>query len=154
MICFIGQIIGMSSYAQENSQPLVPEYKKWLKEQFSDQHEKLIPVVAVADMYFACNRTRNVDEEQFEVQALVTQLDRNVLAEKLISCLKGELPNSDTALNFGLEGCFFEQIKSLPESERKIKQKLVAQAIASLSREERQKSFTQCVTDQAIGYLR
>ena len=144
----------MVAFAQSEKQPLAPEYKKWLKEQFSEQHEKLIPVVAVADMYFACNLARRVDKEQFEVQALITQLDRNVLAQKLKGCLKDEPLNSDVALNFGLQGCFYEQMKDLPEAERKAKQKLVTRAIASLSQVERKKSFTQCVTDQAIGYLR
>ncbi len=130
------------------------EHENWLKDRFSQQHEQLLPIVAVADMFFACNLERKVDQRNFDVASLITKMDRNELAENLQSCLQGELPNSDTALNFGLIGCFHEQIKELPESDRAIKEKLVRQAIAKLSKEERQKSFTQCVTDQAIGYLK
>ena len=118
------------------------------------QHEKLIPIVAVADIFFACNQVRKTDQENYQVTDLVTKISRNELAEKLSTCLQGELPNSDTALNFGLIGCFHEQLKGLPEADRKVKTKLVKQAIARLSKAERQSSFTQCVTDQAIGYLK
>ena len=133
---------------------MAAEHKNWLKDKFSVQHEKLIPIVAVADMFFACNQARKTDKVTYQVTDLVTKVSRNDLAEKLSTCLKGELPNSDTALNFGLIGCFHEQLKELPEEDRKVKQKLVRQAIARLSKAERQKSFTQCVTDQAIGYLK
>ena len=133
---------------------MAAEHKKWLKDKFSVQHEKLIPIVAVADMFFACNQVRKTDGNDYQVTDLVTKVSRNELAEKLSACLNGEQPNSDTALNFGLIGCFHEQLKELPEEDRKVKQKLVKQAIARLSKAERQKSFTQCVTDQAIGYLK
>ncbi len=137
-----------------NSEQFTEEHKNWLKEKFSSQHEKLIPVVAVADMYFACNQARNVDETQLSLKALIIDTDRNELAERLSRCLGEDPPNSDTALNFGLIACFDEQLKELPEQDRVVKQKLVRQAIAKLSKTERQKSFTQCVTDQAIGYLK
>jgi len=143
-----------SLFAQTDIPSMTDEHKKWLKDKFSAQHEKLIPIVAVADMFFACNQERKTDEANHQVKALITQISRNDLAEKLSVCLKGELPNSETALNFGLLGCFHEQLKELPQAEREIRKKLVHQAIARLSRVERQKSFTQCVTDQAIGYLK
>ncbi len=130
------------------------DYDKWLKEKFQQQHEELLPVVAVADMFFGCNKARNIDASQPSVKQLVTEMGRNELALKLADCLKGELPNSDTALNFGLIGCFHEQLKGMPEEDRKVKQKLVRQAIAKLSKADRQKSFTHCVTDQAISYLK
>ena len=139
---------------QEQATNMSPDYQKWLKERFQNQHEKLIPIVAVADMYFACHRSRENNSKNYQVKELVTKMSREQLALKLETCLRGELPNSDTALNFGLQGCFYEQIKALPEAERKVKQKLVTQAIASLSHDERKKSFTQCVVDQAIGYLK
>ena len=133
---------------------MAAEHQQWLKDKFSAQHQQLIPIVAVADMYFACNLARKADVEQHQVSALITQMDKNELALKLSRCLDGEAPNSDTALNFGLIGCFHEQLKSLSAEDRAIKQKLVRQAIARLSKAERQQSFTQCVTDQAIGYLK
>ncbi|MDO6445517.1 hypothetical protein Q4493_06955 [Colwellia sp. 1_MG-2023] len=133
---------------------MTAEHKKWLKDKFSMQHEKLIPIVAVADIFFACNQVRKTDNVNYQVAELVTKVTRDDLAEKLSTCLQGELPNSETALNFGLIGCFHEQLKDLPEADRKVKTKLVKQAISRLSKEERQSSFTQCVTDQAIGYLK
>jgi hypothetical protein len=140
-----------SAYAEEKGDA---EYNQWLKSRFSAQHEKLIPIVAVADIFYGCNLERKTDEAKLTIKALITQLDKNQLAEKLATCLQGELANSDNALNFGLLSCFDEQLETLPEAERQLKKKLVLRAIASLSRAERQKSFTQCVTDQAIGYLK
>ncbi len=133
---------------------LTKEHEQWLKNKFRTQHEKLIPIVAVADMYFACHQARKTDEQPHQVESLITEMDKNELALRLSDCLNGDAPNSDTALNFGLIGCFHEQLKELPEQDRQVKQKLVRQAIAKLSKPERQKSFTQCVTDQAIGYLK
>lgn len=127
--------------------------EQWLKERFSEQHERLIPVVAVADMYFGCQQSNN-DGTKLTIKSLIVTLDKNQLAEKLISCLGENSPKSDVALNYGLLGCFHEQLADLSENEKTQKMKLVKNAIASLSREERQKSFTQCVTDQAISYLK
>jgi len=133
---------------------MTSEHKQWLRDKFSLQHEELIPIVAVADMFFACNQVRKTDKGNYQVTELMTKISKNELAEKLSACLNGESPKSETALNFGLIGCFHEQLKELPEEDRKVKQKLVRQAIKRLSKVERQKSFTQCVTDQAIGYLK
>lgn len=130
------------------------QYQQWLKDKFSNQHEALIPVVAVADMFFACNRARKVDPIGYRVTDLITKMDRDQLAEKLVTCLGDNDLKSDVAINFGLEGCFYEQLADKPAQERKEKMKLVKRAIASLSREERQKSLTQCVTSQAIDYLK
>ncbi|MFT6195497.1 MAG: hypothetical protein ACJASU_002415 [Cognaticolwellia sp.] len=68
--------------------------------------------------------------------------------------MAGESPKSDTALNYGLKACFYEQFDQLSLVEKQQKMAVVTQIIATLSRSERQKSFTQCVTDQAIHYLR
>lgn len=126
---------------------------QWLKARFGEQHEKLIPIVAVADMYFSCQQDLEPDS-QLTIKALITELDRDVLAEKLITCLDGASVKSDLALNYGLKGCFHEQLSALSLPEKQQKMILVTKAIAALSRVERQKSFTQCVTDQAIGYLK
>jgi hypothetical protein len=61
---------------------------------------------------------------------------------------------SDVALNFGLFGCFQAQLAHLPKAERDQKMILVKQAVSSLSHSERKKSFTQCVTEQSIHYLK
>jgi len=129
-------------------------HNQWLKERFSEQHQELIPIVGVADMFFSCNKVRKTDPLTYQVNELVTVMDKSTLAEKLSQCLADDSIKSEVALNFGLLGCFHEQLADLPNEEKQQKMKLVVQAIASLSRTERQTSFTQCVTDQAISYLR
>jgi hypothetical protein len=139
--------------AQEESKDKLA-HDQWLKDRFSAQHEQLIPIVAVADMFYSCNKARKTDLLAYQVKELITVMDKTTLADKLSKCLAGDSIKSEIALNFGLFGCFHEQLADLPNDEKQQKMKLVKQAIASLSRSERQKSFTQCVTDQAIGYLR
>ncbi|OUR61842.1 hypothetical protein A9Q74_08010 [Colwellia sp. 39_35_sub15_T18] len=134
-------------------EPTTAEYNAWLKEKFSKQHEALIPVVAVADMFYSCNKAREVDSTVEEITYLINEMPKNKLAEKLALCLGEDSMQSDIALNFGLQGCFHEQLAHLPEVERQQKMVLVEKAILSLSRGERKKSFTQCVTEQAIHYL-
>lgn len=146
----------MSVLAYSNSSTLdksSAEYNVWLKEKFSQQHEELIPIVAVADMFYACNKARKVDPTSYRLEDLVKKMDKNQLADKLALCLGENLMQSDVALNFGLLGCFHEQLAHLPKAEREQKMVLVEKAIFSLSRSERKKSFTQCVTEQAIHYL-
>jgi hypothetical protein len=129
------------------------EMNQWLKARFGAQHQVLIPIVAVADMLYSCQQQKQIDDN-LTIKALITQLDKNTLAEKLISCLAGESPKSDIALNYGLKGCFHEQLDDFSTEEKRKKMRLVTETIAELSRSERQKSFTKCVTDQAIHYLR
>lgn len=146
----------LTSYASANTQNSDNSLDRdaWLKMRFSKQHEELIPVVAVADMFFSCNRARKTDEQNYQLKDLVQKMDKGVLAEKLADCLGEDNMQSEAALNFGLLGCFHDQLAHLPEQEKKQKMKLVKQAIASLSRSERQRSFTQCVTEQSIHYLK
>ncbi|KGJ91624.1 hypothetical protein [Colwellia psychrerythraea] len=129
-------------------------HNEWLKKRFSKQHQALIPVVAVADMFFSCNQVRKTDKVDYNLKHLITEMDKNILAEKLANCLGGDAMQSDTALNFGLFGCFQQQLAHLPKTEREQKMLLVKQAVSSLSHEERKKSFTQCVTEQSIHYLK
>jgi hypothetical protein len=129
------------------------DMNQWLKARFSAQHQALIPIVAVADMLHGCQQEKQIDEN-VTIKSLITQLDKNRLAEKLISCLAGKSLKSDTALNYGLTSCSFEQLTDLPVEEKQQKMRLVTKAISELSRSERQKSFTHCVTEQAIHYLR
>ncbi len=128
-------------------------HEQWLTDNFSEQHQNLIPVVIVADMFFSCNKERKTDAISYQIKDLVTKMDKTQLAEKLTLCMAGESLKSERALNYGLFGCFHEQLADLPKAERTRKMKLVQQAIDSLSLEERKKSLTQCVTDQAINYL-
>lgn len=129
-------------------------HKEWLKKRFSDQHQKLIPVVAVADIFFSCNNVRKTEAVDYELSHLINEMDRNTLALKLGECLGDDTLQSDIAVNFGLLSCFHAQLAHLPEEERKQKMQLVKQSIAALSQVERKKSFTQCVTEQSIQYLR
>ena len=131
----------------------VAEHNAWLKDTFSEQHEQLIPIVAVADMLYACNQERKIEPVKYKLNDLILNMDKNRLAEKLMLCLNEDNMQSDTALNFGLVGCFHEQLAHLPDVERQQKMALVEKTIESLSRSERKKSFTQCVSAQAIHYL-
>jgi hypothetical protein len=142
--------------AHDNMSPSVQssaEHNAWLKEQFSLRHEKLIPIVAVADIFYACNQSRKVVTSNSTIKELVNKTDKTKLAENLALCLGEDTMQSDAAINFGLVGCFNVQLAHLPKEEREQKMMLVKKVILSLSREERKKSFTQCVTEQAINYL-
>ncbi len=156
--CFIFNVmfVGSLSATGYSTQTLSEEEKhnQWLKQKFQVQHQQITPVVAVADMFFACNDDRKFETDQYKVSFLVETMDKEVLAEKLEQCLGKDNLNSDAAVNYGLVGCFHEQLAHLPEAERLAKMVLVKKAIASLSREERQISLTQCVTEQAISYLK
>lgn len=130
------------------------EHNAWLKHKFSEQHQKLIPVIAVADMFYACNIERKVDPIDYQLHYLIVTMDKNRLAQKLTLCLGDNTIQSEVAINFGLLGCFHEQLAHLPSAERQQKMLLVKNAIHALSNNERKKSFTQCVTEQAIHYLK
>lgn len=138
---------------QNNANVNTAEHNAWLKNKFSEQHQSLIPIVAVADMLYACNQDRKIEPVTYQFKALILHMDKNRLAEKLLSCLGGDSIQSDIALNFGLLGCFEEQLMHLPDIERQQKMVLVKKAIKALSHNERKKSFTQCVSAQAIHYL-
>lgn len=131
-----------------------PEHEQWLLEQYGEQHQKLIPIVAVADMFFTCNNATAVQVQKFTIIELVNEMDKEELASRLSECLGEYSIKSDKALNYGLSGCFQAQLAHLPLEDRTQKIKLVNSAIAKLSRAERQKSFTQCVTDQSMKYLK
>lgn len=128
-------------------------HNAWLKHKFSEQHQKLIPVVAVADIFYACNIERKVDPINYQLNDLILTMDKKRLAQKLALCLGDDTIQSEIAINFGLLGCFHEQLAHLPTVERQQKMLLVKNAIHSLSSSESKKSFTQCVTEQAIHYL-
>jgi hypothetical protein len=149
VLCFF--IFNLSN---THGQQIKTSHQQWLKDQFSEKHQKLIPIVAVADMYFSCNKVRKIDPVTFPLADLITKKNKNELADKLMRCLGDDKIKSDQALNFGLLGCFHQQLSGLAEEERKIKMVLVNKAILSLSREERQQSFTRCVNAQAINYLK
>lgn len=142
-------------YAQaEDDINLAVELDKMLKNLFSKQHDVLIPKVAVADIFFACNADNNNDFGTKALADLIQNVSKEKLAENLSACLNGQSVKSDKAINYGLLGCFHDQLDELPEEEQRHKIKLVKQAIASLSIEEKKKSLSQCVTDQAISYLK
>ncbi len=125
-----------------------------LKNRFAQQHQAMIPIVAVADMFFACNRQRHSENYDYQLDELVTKMDKGELAQKLDNCLAGESLKSDVALNFGLIGCFHAQMTKLDQKSYDEKMGQLELLLVQLPREERQKTFTKCVTEQAIYYLR
>ena len=153
--CFLSMPVwSQVATTQDSSATTDKAHNEWLKQRFAKQHQALIPIVAVADIFFSCNKARKVDPKSYQLKELITEMDKNVLAEKLANCLGEDTMQSDTALNFGLFGCFHQQLAHLPKAEREQKMTLVKQAISSLSHQERKKSFTQCVTEQSIHYLK
>ncbi|WP_448553759.1 hypothetical protein [Thalassotalea montiporae] len=140
-----------NGYAQSE---MTEEHKAWLMKEFAPKHQALIPKVAVADMFFGCNLKRKIDPVPYQLGQIIEQMDKGLLAEKLSTCLQGENAQSDTALNFGLVGCFHDQFAKLSDADREKRMALVENAISRLSREQRQKSFTKCVTEQAIKYIK
>lgn len=145
----------ISATSEETTPPASKkEHDEWLKKRFSEQHQQLIPIVAVADIFISCNQARKTDTIEYALSHLINEMDRNTLATKLGQCLGEDTMQSDTALNFGLLGCFQDQLSHLPNAEREQKMQLVEKSILALSHGERKKSFTQCVTEQSIQYLK
>lgn len=155
IVCTLAMSANFNAFAisqEKTSEQL--EYDKWLKLRFSEQHKQLIPKVAVADMFFACDKAQNKENASYQLKELIEDMDRDLLAEKLTKCLAGASMKSDLALNYGLYGCFYEQLGSLSKDQKQEKMRIVTASITSLGREERQKSFSRCVTDQTIRYLK
>ena len=88
-------------------------HNEWLTKRFSEQHQQLIPIVAVADMFFSCNQARKTDKTNYQLSFLINKMDRNNLAEKLGHCLGEDTMQSEVALNFGLFGCSQDQLAYL-----------------------------------------
>ena len=87
--CLVLICVALSSSVANASQSRTPEeleHDKWLKLRFSEQHKNLIPIVAVADMFFACDKAKNSGNENYQIDELVESMDRNLLAEKLSQC--------------------------------------------------------------------
>ena len=125
-----------------------------LQQKFIKKHQALVPVVAVADMFFACNRQRHTDSYDYQITDLVNKMDKNQLAEKLSDCLAGESLKSDIALNFGLIGCFHAQMASLNQKKYDEKMGKLELLLVKLPREQRQKTFTKCVSEQALYFIK
>ena len=137
-----------------SSEQITDTYQSWLKNKFASQHEKLLPVVAVADMFYGCNAVRQIDPKKHQVKDLIVKMDQNQLADKLIECLGKSGIKSEEAINFGLIGCFTEQFTLLKPEDKKEKLKQVNAILLTLSYPEKQKTFTKCTTMQAIDYLK
>lgn len=150
--CFNGSAVKAPEPSANDSKEAI--HNEWLKTRFSKQHQALIPVVLVADMFVACNESREVDKTNYSLSYLINEMDKNLLAEKLGQCLGKDDIQSDVAINFGLLGCFQAQLSQAGDEENSQKMAIVKQAIASLSLAEREKTLTQCVTEQSIDYLK
>jgi len=146
---FLFTICTFNPFAQANE-----SRDEALKQRFSEQHNVMIPIVAVADMFFACNRQRHSDNYDYQIAELVNKMDRNKLAEKLSTCLAGESLKSDVAVNFGLIGCFHSQMSELNQKKYDEKMGQLELLLLKLPRAERQKTLTKCVSEQAIYFLK
>jgi hypothetical protein len=139
----------LSAFAQVNQSS-----DEALKQRFNEKHNALIPVVAVADIFFACNRQRHTDDYDHQIADLVNKMDRNTLANKLSDCLAGESLKSDIALNFGLIGCFHSQMSGLNQKKYDEKMGQLELLLLKLPRAERQKTLTKCVSEQALYLIK
>ena len=124
------------------------------KTKFFETHSELLPVVTVADMFFGCNLERKIDNKPYLIKELVTVMSREELSQKLITCLGTDGIKSSKAMDFGLVGCFHDQLLHLPIAEQKSKMALVLKAIQHLSLEEKQQSLTRCINEQTIHYIK
>jgi len=136
------------------AQGSVDNDEKAQQQAFIAKHQALLPVVAVADMFFACNRQRHTDSYDYQIADLVNKMDKGQLAEKLSNCLGTESLQSDTALNFGLIGCFHSQMISLDQKKYDEKMSELELLLVKLPREQRQKTLTKCVSEQALYFVK
>ncbi|WNC68314.1 hypothetical protein RI845_17565 [Thalassotalea nanhaiensis] len=135
-------------FAATQTKPANPDE---MVKQFSKMHEQLMPIVAVADMFYGCHL--NKAQEQYTLEFLINDMDKELLATKLSECLGEENLASDNALNYGIKACFSDQMSHLPDDEQQKNIEQVDNVLAELPRSERQKSFTQCVNNQTLKYL-
>ncbi|WP_371187243.1 hypothetical protein [Thalassotalea maritima] len=118
---------------------------------FAEQHQQLMPKVAVADMYAGCLLAKQ--QTPPSMAELILKTDKKELADNLINCLGDSSLASDVALNSGIRACFLDQMSNLEADQRQQNMQQVEAAITQLPRAERQKSFTQCVNNQTLKYL-
>ncbi|WP_394172834.1 hypothetical protein [Thalassotalea litorea] len=146
----VGSSIVLSTLAAEE----IPQSQEELVKNFAEIHQNLMAKVAVADMYYGCQLAKQDTRQDIEsLETLILKTDRNTLGQQLIQCLGDDGIGSDSALNYGITGCFSDQTKHLNQEQQLKKMAQVEQAINTLGKEERQKSFTQCVNNQALLYL-
>ena len=138
-------LISFGTFAQDPANEHFNKYKQ--------KHSELVPVVAVADIFYGCSVKRKNKSPDYSLNHMITMLDRDLLAEKLAECLDTDPIKSEVAINFGLYGCFHNQMIHLSDKERMVNMDKVNTLLAKLSKEEKQKSFTQCVSDQAVSYI-
>ncbi|TLU65274.1 hypothetical protein FE810_08240 [Thalassotalea litorea] len=147
---FISSAFTFSAFAAENTSTNEQD----LVNNFAEIHQNLMAKVAVADMYFGCQlANQDTPQTSDSIETLILRTDKDTLGQQLIDCLGEDSIGSDKALNYGITGCFSDQTKHLAKQEQQQKMTQVAQAIESLDKTERQKSFTQCVNNQALQYL-
>ncbi|WP_068546191.1 hypothetical protein [Thalassotalea crassostreae] len=143
---FVTFMLLSTSFAQTNVSD-----DKMLNE-FSKIHQELMPKVAVADMFYGCM----IDKKQgsYSIEFLINEMDKTELADKLQACLGEDTIASNAALNYGIKACFIDQMSGLTEEQQKSKLVAVDEALANLPIEERKRSFTQCVNNQTLSYMK
>lgn len=144
-------VISQSAAAQSTTNKSTAVIEDPMIQEFSKRHQELMPKVAVADMFYGCHIANNAAE--FKLSALINDMDRTLLADKLTACLGEDSIASDKALNFGITACFIDQIGHLPKDEQSQRLAQVKAVLPDLPRGERQKSFTQCVNNQTLKYM-
>lgn len=135
-------------FAASQTKPANPDE---MVKQFSEMHQQLMPIVAVADMFYGCHL--NKPQQQYTLKFLINDMDKDLLANNLSECLGEDNLASDNALNYGIRACFSDQMSHLSKNEQQQNLEQVDAVLTKLPRAERQKSFTQCVNNQTLKYL-
>ncbi len=154
MMSFIMIMLSFSSIAQDSKEPVTkPQLQspEALVASFEKMHQELMPVVAVADMFYGCNKAAGGEDYSFET--LINDMDKEQLATKLTTCLGSDSLASDEALDFGIMACFADMVSDMEEAEQTTRLNQVREVLKELPREQRQSNFTQCVNNQTLKYL-
>ena len=143
-------LLSVNSFAQPSTKTAEVLSPEVMVEKFSALHQNLMPKVAVADIFYGCNLD---NKPHFSFSTLINKMDKNELGVKLMNCLGEDNIASDRALNFGIKACFIDEMEGIEADIREEKLKQVDTLLQNLPKDERQRTFTQCVNNQTLKYL-
>lgn len=121
--------------------------------EYKQKHQQLIPKVLVADIYYGCIVKGKQQTPEHSLNHMISVLTKDSLAQLTLTCLGDTSIQSEQATDYGLYGCFASQMAFLEAEVFHQKMAQVDQLIETLAVKEKQKSLSQCVSDQAIAYI-
>lgn len=135
----------LSAQAQDDMNPIAKAY--------AQKHQALLPVVSVANVYVGCQQAKPNEFTQYTHKKLLNEMTQEQLGSLTLTCLDGLALKSETAIGYGIVGCFSSQFKHLANAEQNEKMAQVKALLDSLSLEQKKQSLTQCVNDQTLQLL-